>query len=232
MAETPTRREFIKVLAAGGALCGAATSSDAGRGSLCHAAAIEPAAPRTGSDLKAVEAEIRRRAREYLAQPRLAVDYYRIGRKLAYPLPLTSLSIPDVPVPGIPGYPWSTWLSWTLEERVLSLGWVAQWFQDREARNAAAADLAALAQWPRYGQYAGPNLSSAHTGRVLWTALTRWRWVGDDLRAKLREACRRHVDEFLPASNRTLSAVPTKEDILREKAPQEGARTGPDVGRP
>jgi hypothetical protein len=134
-------------------------------------------------------------------------------------LPLTGLSIPDVPVPGIPGYPWSTWLSWTLEERVLSLGWVAEWFRDQEARNAAAADLAALAQWPRYGQYAGPNLSSAHTGRILWTALTRWRWVGDDLRTKLREACRRHVDESLPASDKTLSMALTKEDILREKAP-------------
>jgi hypothetical protein len=107
----------------------------------------------------------------------------------------------------------------TLEERVLSLGWVAEWFRDQEARNAAAADLAALAQWPRYGQYAGPNLSSAHTGRILWTALTRWRWVGDDLRTKLREACRRHVDESLPASDKTLSMALTKEDILREKAP-------------
>ncbi len=101
-------------------------------GSSCDAADVKPASPGTALDQKAVEAEMCRRAELHLPQRRLVVDYYRIGRKLAYPLPLKSLSVPDVPVPGIPGYPWSTWLSWTLEERILALGWVAEWFEDKK----------------------------------------------------------------------------------------------------
>ena len=73
------------------------------------------------------------------------MDYYRIRRKIAYPLPLLSLNLPNVPVPGIKGYPWSIWLLWTLEERIASLGWASQWFRDQETRPAATADLAALA---------------------------------------------------------------------------------------
>lgn len=218
MTNESTRREFIKVLAAGSAVCGVASTWTAGSGSRCHAAAEKPASPVAGLDPKAVAGEIQRRARGCLLQRRLVVDYYRIGRKLAYPLPLTSLPVPDVPVPGIPGYPWSTWLSWTLEERILALGWVAEWFQEEEARNAAAADLAALTAWPQYGE----SLCSAHTGRILWTAATRWKWVGDDLRRKLREACRRHVESRLPASDKLPSAAPTKDEILRRKAPHAG----------
>lgn len=220
MTNDSTRREFIRVLAAGGALCGMAPASTARRGSRCHAADVKPTSPGIALDQRAVEAEIGRRARGYLPQRRLVVDYYRIGRKLAYPLPVTSLSLPDVPVPGIPGYPWATWMTWTLEERILSLGWVAEWFRDEEARKVASEDLAALAQWPQYGQYAGGfNLSSAHTGRVLWTASTRWHWVGEELRRRLREACRRHVDGCLPASDKMLGTMRTKEDILRRNAP-------------
>jgi hypothetical protein len=218
MTNDSTRREFIKALAAGGAVCGAAPAWTAGSGARCHAADVTPAGPGAAPDPKAVEAEIRRRARGYLPQRRLVVDYYRIGRKLAYPLPLTSLPVPDVPVPGIPGYPWSTWLSWTLEERILALGWVAEWFDEREARKAAAADVAALADWPQYGT----SLDSAHTGRILWTACTRWKWVGDDLRRKLREACRRHVAGCLPASENSAGAAPTKGEILRRNAPHAG----------
>lgn len=215
MIDDPTRREFIKVLAAGGAVCGAASAWTAGGGAWSHAADGEPARPGTALDQTGVEAEMCRRAELHLQQRRLVVDYYRIGRKLAYPLPLTSLRVPDVPVPGIPGYPWSTWLSWTLEERILALGWAAEWFQEKETLNAAAADLAALADWPQYGK----SLDSAHTGRLLWTACTRWKWVADDLRRKLREACRRHVEGRMPASDKLAGAEPTKDDILRRTAP-------------
>lgn len=219
MAEMPSRREFVRVLLGSGALCTVAPSSNARDGASGSAPDAKPVSPRTGVDKGRVEAELRRRARRYLAQRRLAVDYYRIGRRLAYPLPLTSLSLPNVQVPGIPGYPWATWLSWTLEERVLALGWVAEWFKDREAQDAAAADLAALAQWPQYAQYAGPDLCSAHLGRVLWTASARWRWVEDGLRCKLHEACRRLVDRSIAASGDSARAAPTKEDILRRKDP-------------
>jgi len=212
MSTNSTRREFIKIMAAGGA----ATAWTAGGGLPCRAA---DGSLRSGAGLnrKAVDAEIERRARGYLPQRRLVVDYYRIGRQLAYPLPLNSLPVPDVPVPGISSYPWSTWLSWTLEERIGALGWVAEWFAVKEARSAAAADLAALTAWPNYGR----SLCSAHTGRVLWTASTRWSWVGDDLRRKLREACRRHVEECL-ASVKLADAAPTKDAILRQKTPHAG----------
>ncbi len=210
MPTNTTRRAFIKVVAAGGA----AAAWPVGDASPCYAA-DRPSRSGAGLDRKAVEAEIQQRARGYLPQRRLVVDYYRIGRKLAYPLPLASLPVPDVPVPGISSYPWSTWLSWTLEERIGALGWVAQWFADEEARSAATADLEALTAWPNYGK----SLCSAHTGRILWTAATRWTWVEDDLRRKLCEACRRHVEECLAASGKLAGAAPTKDDILRQKTP-------------
>lgn len=218
MTKHATRREFIQVLAAGGTLCGMASASAPGGGPQHHVTEVKPGSAGTALDRKAVEAEIRRQARFHLQQRRLVVDYYRIGRKLAYPLPATSLSLPEVPVPGIANYPWCTWMSWSLEERILTLGWAAEWFPEEETRNAAAADLAALTQWPQYGRD-GANLSSAHTGRILWTASTRWHWVEDDLRNKLRDACRRHVESILPASDKALAEVRTKEDVLRRTAP-------------
>ena len=162
---------------------------------------------------------MRRRARWQLEQTRLVVDYYRIGRKIAYPLPLPNLVIPEVRVPGIPAYPWATWLLWTLEERIDCLGWAAEWFGDEQARQAAAADLAALARWPTYQQSAKPGLSSAHAGRILWTASTRWGWLGEDLRRSVREACVHHVEAVLPASDKIFASVRTKEDVLRRDAP-------------
>jgi hypothetical protein len=146
MAEIPTRREFIKGLAAAGVLCGLPPLSDISPAAAGETAAGKPAA--TPFDRNVLEAELRRRAQEELHKRRLLVDYYRIGRKIAYPLPVLSLSIPNVPVPGIKGYPWSIWLLWTLEERVASLGWTAEWLGDRESHRAATADLGALTQWP------------------------------------------------------------------------------------
>jgi hypothetical protein len=54
-----------------------------------------------------VEAEIRRRADDEVGRRYLLVDYYRIRRRLAYRLPVRSLSVPGVPVPTISGYPWA-----------------------------------------------------------------------------------------------------------------------------
>jgi hypothetical protein len=205
-----TRREFIKIVTASGAAAawsaGGSPRSLAADGSFCS---------QDGLDGNVVDAEIRQRARGYVRQRRLVVDYYRVGRQLAYPLPLKSLPVPDVPVPGIASYPWATWLSWTLEERIGALGWAAEWFADGEARNAAATDLAALTAWPHYET----GLCSAHTGRILWTAATRWTWVGGDLRHKLREACRRHMEPGLAASEKLVGTAATKVDILRQKTP-------------
>ena len=93
MVEMPSRREFIGVLLSSGALGAAAPSSDARDGASGSAPDAKPASPRSGVDKGRVEAEVRRRARRHLAQRRLVVDYYRIGRRLAYPLPLTSTEV-------------------------------------------------------------------------------------------------------------------------------------------
>jgi hypothetical protein len=207
MFNAATRREFLRGLAAAGAACVAMPRSGRTHAASCSA------------DHRPVHDEIRRRAGRFLGQTRLVVDYYRIGRKLAYPLPLTSLTIPDAVVPGIGNYPWGTWLTWTLEERILALGWAAEWFHDEAARHAAAADLAALAEWPEYRQYPAPDLSSAHAGRTLWTAATRWRWVDHALRGRLHAACRRHVESVLPLTDKLHASIATRQDVLGRKSP-------------
>lgn len=218
MAGTWKRREFLHAVAAGGALGGLAWGAD-----------DEPRLS-TQVNRQAIEAEVRRRADRQLEAVRLVVDYYRIGRKIAYPLPLEELIIPEVNVPSIPVYPWATWLTWTLEERIGCLGWAAQWFDHKEARQRAAADLAALARWPRFQQYANPDLSSAHAGRILWTAATRWGWVESGLRKSLHEACRRHVEAVLPASDKLHASIRTKDDVLRRDAPHALLHNIPLIG--
>ncbi len=193
MPSSPTRREFLKTAGAAGSLLALAPDR------------VEAAAgPSSGSplDLRTVEAELQRRARQHLGQRRLVVDYYRVGRKLAYPLPVPSLSIPEVVVPELADYPWTIWMLWALEERTLCLGWAAEWFHDPIATRAARADLEALARWPEYRQYPKPDLGSAHAGRILFNAVTHWHWPDESLRRSLREACRRHAESVLDASDR------------------------------
>jgi len=230
MAGKTTRRGFLGALSAGGALGGWLPGLVAGGASSAHAADDRPPRSPAGSEAGAVEADMRRRAGWQLGQKRLVVDYYRIGRKIAYPLPLSNLVIPEVRVPSIPTYPWATWLLWTLEERIDCLGWAAEWFEDEKARQAAAADLAALAKWPTYQQSARPGLSSAHAGRILWTASTRWGWLGEALRRSVREACVRHVEAVLPASDKIFASVRTKEDVLRRDAPHALLHNIPLIG--
>lgn len=230
MAGESTRRELLRTLAAGGALGAWQVGVGAGWASPGHAVAAAPQGPGAGWDRRPVEAEIRRRARWQLDQTRLVVDYYRIGRKIAYPLPLSELVIPEVLVPGISAYPWATWLLWTLEERITCLGWAAECFGDEKAGQAAAADLAALTQWPKYQQYPSPDLSSAHAARILWTASTRWSWVDNQIRHALRKACVRHVEAVLPASDKLYASVRTKEDVLRRDAPHGLLHNIPLIG--
>lgn len=227
MAYRFTRRQFLHgaagTIAAQPLLAGhnGTTAAEAGDAPL--------RGPRGASRVQ-VEDEIRRRARRQLAQTRLVVDYYRIGRRLAYPLPLRRLSLPGVQVPGISAYPWATWLVWTLEERITCLGWAAEWFADEQARTKATADLDALAEWPVYQQYDGPDLSSAHAGRVLWTAATRWRWPDDALRRRVRAACHRHAQLLSLASNKLYSSVTSRHDVLGPTGPRVSLHNIPLIG--
>ncbi|HSB15861.1 MAG TPA: heparinase II/III family protein [Bryobacteraceae bacterium] len=159
---------------------------------------------------------MRRRAASYAGQQRLVVDYYRIRRRLAFPLPLRSAVLPSVPVPTISDYPWTVWLLWELEERVNSLGWAAEWFGNPEYVRLAARDLEALSEWPKFRQYEQPDLGAGHAGRLLWSALTKWRWPDAELRKKLRAACVRHVEEVAPASDSHYRGIRTRQDLLSQ----------------
>lgn len=172
-------------------------------------------APRAG----AIGAEIRRRAALHLPQRYLVVDYYRIRRRLAYALPVESLSVPSVQAPTIPEYPWAIWMLWALEERVYSLGWAAEWFKDGACARAAARDLEALTGWPKYCQLRQPDLASAHAGRLLWVANTRWRWLSAPLREKIHAACARHVDEMASWVDKYYGSLREKRDFLALSSP-------------
>jgi hypothetical protein len=172
-------------------------------------------------DRRNIEAEVRRRAEQRVTQRRLEVDYYRLRRSLAYPLPLESLLMPTVPVPTITGYPWATWLLWELEERVNSLGWAAEWFREEKYASHAARDLEALSVWPKYCQMAEPSLESAHAGRILWAAWTKWHWLSEPLREKIRTACGRHVQEVVPHAEAYFGSFASKQDLLGRPAPHE-----------
>ena len=54
---------------------------------------------------QAVEAELRRRAQWQLEQTRLVVDYYRVGRKIAYPLRPLEQTLPGLFFVGLPKLP-------------------------------------------------------------------------------------------------------------------------------
>jgi hypothetical protein len=205
-----SRRQFFRLTGAGLGLAGAAGARIEGAASLAS--------------------EILRRATRQLAQRYLTVDYYRIRRALAYPLPVSSLSLPTVPVPTIKEYPWATWMLWALEERVHSLGWAAEWTRREEFRRAAARDLEALAGFPQFCQYAMPDLSSGHAGRLLWTASRKWSWVGESLRAKLRGACRRHADELVPLVEKQFGALRSKQDFLALQEPFRKLANIPLIG--
>jgi hypothetical protein len=188
-----------------------------------HAAPAEPGEA-------AIEAEIRRRAKARRDDRYLVVDYYRIRRKLAYRIPVSSLSIPDMTVPTIPDYPWSIWLLWALEERMHALGWAAEWFRQPEFERAAAADLSALASWPRYCQFDRPDLSSAHAGRLLWAAYTTWQWPRSGLREQVRVACSRLVRELLPKVRAHFVELDSVSDILALPAPPAKLANIPVIG--
>ncbi|MCX6624629.1 MAG: hypothetical protein NTY38_26925, partial [Acidobacteria bacterium] len=129
MQEHSSRRRFLQSAIAGTSIA---------HSGLVIASETQPLLSQT-----AVEDEIHRRADWHRSQHHLAVDYYRIRRKLAYPLPARSLAIPNMPVPSIEDYPWAIWMLWALEERIYSLAWAAEWKQDEQLASLASRDLLA-----------------------------------------------------------------------------------------
>ena len=215
-----TRRQFFQRAGLAGAALGAMHGAPA-RG-------VENRPQRASRE--SIEAEMRARAGYQLAQRYLVADYYRIRRKLAYPLPFDRLIVPEVPAPTIPNYPWSVWVLWALEERVLSLGWAAEWFQDSAAAEAAARDLQALAQWPAFRQLAHPDLGSAHAAYILWTAYAKWTWPDQELRAAIESGCRRHAEELAPLVKEYYGGLVAKEDFLALPEPHKKLHNIPYIG--
>jgi len=178
-------------------------------------------------------AELRRRAAAHAAQPRLLVDYWRIRRRIAYPLPVRAYVVLPMPLRmdlGDDDYPWGTWLVWALEERIDALGWAAELAGDRRARAAASADLDALAAWPSYRQYAKPDLVLGHCARLLATARARWTWPGAALRRRLDAALRRLLAASLPLVERHYAPYPSVEAILAHESPRAAVHNIPLIG--
>ena len=162
----------------------------------------------------AIESELLRRAARCWSASHLIVDYYRIRRRLAYPLPIQGLRIPQVPAPTINNYPWSIWLLWSLEERIGALGWTAQWLGTQEAKRAVVRDLSALADWPSFRQLDLPDLAMGHAARILWVALKHWTWLDESVQTGLRLACRRLFADALPGLVKANASITTKSDVL------------------
>ncbi len=140
-------------------------------------------------------AEVLARAGRYASQTRLVVDYYRIYRQLAYPLPVTRVDNPPLAIEDNFSYPWEIWMLWELEERVNCLGWAGQWSGDSLYRRLAQTDLEALAGWETYKVQHNPHLSVGHAARIMAGAWRHWDWLDGELKAKLESACRRLVDQ-------------------------------------
>lgn len=180
--------------------------------------------------VKCIEAEVRGRAADNLGRGHLVVDYYRIRRSIAYPLPLKDLVIPDFPVSGLPVYPWATWMLWAYEERVGSLGYAAEWFKDEDVRAVAERDLLALAGWSGYRQFDKPDLSLGHAARLMWLALRDWTWVADDVRSAIHGAMERIIDDTLPLAAAHFGPYSSVDDILALEKPGAALHNIPVIG--
>lgn len=183
-------------------------------------------------DIAAIEAEIRRRADWHLKQTHLFVDYYRVRRRLAYPLPVRSFHVSDIKVRRdySRDYPWATWMTWALEERLACLCAAADWFDDAACRTAAARDIEALASWPAYRQYDKPDLSLGHAARTLFNAHARFEWFDVRVKSKIKEAFARIVADVLPLSDKLHGAFKTKEDVLNCEKPTAALHNIPIIG--
>ncbi|MBA2481346.1 MAG: heparinase II/III family protein [Planctomycetes bacterium] len=181
-----------------------------------------------------IRGEIRRRADHHLAQDRLLVDYYRIRRRVSFPLPVTRMDMLRMPIDmdmqaGM-AYPWATWLTWDLEERIHCLGWAGHHLEDSAARRTVARDLLALARWPTWRQYDKPDLSLGHCARTLVTAHTRWPWLAPSVRREIARAFTRMLDDNLPLCDRYFGAWSRKEDILALADPRIALHNIPIIG--
>ncbi len=181
---------------------------------------------------ESIQAEVQNRAEAYLPQRQLLVDYYRIRMKLAYPLPIESLTEIEIPTPRPhKGYPWATWMTWALEERIDALGWAATWSMEERFSRKVQEDLQALANWPLYRDPDSWNtLPTGHALRTLWKAWSQWDWVSGELKETLAQAFARNLDDMLPQSEKWHGELKRKEDILESDSPHKHLHNIPLIG--
>lgn len=176
--------------------------------------------------------ELERRALRINQQNFLPIDFYRIRKRLAVPLPLQihdSLSELHNVRAFSSRYPWAIWLMWALEDRVLTLGEVAARSSEHPARDAVVSDVASLTPWRTYRQSARIDLPYAHAVRILCRAFD-WSWVDDDLRMAIRHALARAVDDALPFSDALHASFDTPENVLSESDPHLHLHNIPVIG--
>lgn len=169
---------------------------------------------------------------KYGRQRYLIVDYYRIRRRLALPLPIKNPLTANFPLRDYrpAAYPWSIWLTWALEERIETLGYAAEWSRDSLYQKAASQDLEALAQWPTHRTGNRPDLSFAHSVRVLWVALRNWTWLDDSLRDSINRSLYRAVDDVLPFSNQLHGKFENCAMLLESPEPHAHLHNIPLIG--
>lgn len=162
----------------------------------------------------------------------LAIDFYRVGKRISLPLPVASLKeLQYYNVRGFDArYPWAIWLLWALEDRVLALGNSACFTRDVTMQQAVTADLQALAQWPAYREQQKPDLSFAHAVRTMWRALQSWQWLDEHTKALLHAALLRAVEDALPLSDRLHAVFDTPGTLLADPKPHQHLHNIPLIG--
>ncbi|MHB9131190.1 MAG: heparinase II/III domain-containing protein [Armatimonadota bacterium] len=140
-------------------------------------------------------AELCRRAAMYAKATRLTVNYYRIRRKVSYPLPPDDRINITLPLPFGGHYPWETWLAWEWEQRIYSLGSAGDLLGEFRWRALADADVRHMTAWQRYGAPAG--LTVGHFVRTMLTGLQQWHWLSTETQMAIRDRMYWLIDEYL-----------------------------------
>ena len=160
----------------------------------------------------------------HLAQTHLLVDYYRIRRRIAYPLPISELSLPASKPRGFENYPWGIWLSWVLEERVTVLGWAGTWFQDERAREVVRRDIGGLTRlpWdPLFAELPALTLILAHLSRTLSVAHREWEWLDESQREAVENALTKMVDVGVALWGEKMTSLLETSYVLSQASPHD-----------
>lgn len=175
--------------------------------------------------------EIAKRANDLVAKQFLAVNYYRIRKRLALPLPITEALSKTHTVRAFSSpYPWQIWLQWALEDRILALGEYVCQTSDSIVRRAVERDLSELAAWETYRETARPDLAYAHAVRVLWIAVTQWNWIDESVSQKLHQALLRAVEDALPFSDQLHGQFDSSNALLAIANPYQHLHNIPLIG--